>query len=263
MSPVRAIEAFRHLPWRLWMARTPQWWLFPASAAAWCWLYASAGFNLDGGNAMQEICSAPLRPEQFSSVARALLSGWDAWCLMVLAMMLPLLAEAAGNVAFATPHYRRQRAIAVFALGYLLLWLALGGAVRLAVLGLDLLLPGRSGLIADLLPAAGFAIAAAWVWTPQRRAAQLGCSLTVPLRATGWGAERDCLRFGALMGRNCVRTCWAPMAALMLTRHGLAMMALVAALLAYERYFLPHKSRFLGYAWGAIACAWLAALIWR
>lgn len=243
--------------WRVAMARTPQWWVWVISGLSWLWLLGRAGIGWDSNRAMQDICRAPQALNSAASLLAAMAGGFGGWCLMVTAMMFPLLGEAVANTAFATPCYRRQRAIAIFLVGYLALWLMMGAAVRAAVIGLNLLLPVKDNTLAHVLPVIGFGVAAMWVWLPARRRAQLNCGRTIPLRLSGWRAESDCLRYGVIMGWACVRTCWAPMAALMLASHGLGMMALVAGLLAYERFFLPHKSKLLGYAWAGIALALL------
>lgn len=186
------------------------------------------------------------------ALPRALAEGYGGWCLMVLAMMPPLQGEPIRHVAYAAPWYRRQRAIAAFLAGYLLVWLALGIIVQLA-----------AALAADQLafagpsPAAAFALAALWTRHPAGLRARFSCGRTVPLRAVGWRADADCLRFGLLMGKACLLTCWAPMAALALAGHGVGMMLLVAVPLVYERTRLPPRSRAMGYWWAGLSCALL------
>lgn len=211
---------------------------------------------------MGDVCRTTVPIQDSRGAFRAIKEGYGGWCLMILAMMLPLQTEAIRHVAYSIPWYRRKRAIALFLVGYVLLWLFLGVAIRLAGIGVGILLPSLGTNIEPLMPAVGFAIAAAWACHPARLQARFSCGGTIPLRAMGFMAYVDCLRYGLIMGWACLRTCWAPMAALMIAHHGVGMMAMVAGLLIYERTWLPHRSNILGYVWATFSVA-LALVVIR
>ncbi|MBP0594294.1 DUF2182 domain-containing protein [Paraburkholderia sp. LEh10] len=67
----------------------------------------------------------------------------------------------------------------------------------------------------SLMVLIGFGIAAL-PWVPARRRSLIACQTTVLLRADGWRADFDSLRYGMVIGRECLVACWASMAALML-----------------------------------------------
>jgi hypothetical protein len=239
------------------LSYAPQWWMWIVSGLAWLSMIAAEAATrgwLGGGMAepgFQAICYAPRQAAAGLWARAPEVAAWSAgWLFMVAAMMFPLLTEPVRTVAFASPRRRRHRSIVFFLIGYTLLWSGFGLALAAA---LQVVAIGKTASSLPIAAACGFALAAAWVWMPARRLALVACGRTMPLRTLGWRADLDCLHYGVVMGKTCVRTCWAPMAALMLAHHGLAEMALVALLLAYERYFLHHKSKLTGYFWGAAA----------
>jgi Predicted metal-binding integral membrane protein (DUF2182) len=155
------------------------------------------------------------------------------WMLMVAAMMLPLLIYAVRFTAFASLWNRRHRSIAGFLLGYFAPWLLLGivaGALRQA-----------SWTHTYAVPALGFAAAALWQRTAMHRRALRACHRSRPLAPLGWRADRDCLRFGGLIGVACVRTCWPLMLACVFAGHGPIAMAGGMVVGALERW--PYRPR--------------------
>lgn len=244
--------------WHYWLARYPQTWLWLWSGIAWTILIS----RMLAQYRMPDICSST--PQLFS---RQFISMGIDWCLMIIAMMLPLLNEQTQHVASRMPSSMRSTAIQWFLLAYVLQWLLTGLLIYVLAYSTFNALPDLAGQFKwpnagrTALPALGFALAAAWVYSSMRRNAQLACSRTIPMRIHGWGARIDSLHFGILSGNSCLRTCWAPMLALMLAQHGLFLMLLVASLLAYERYFLSYKSRALAFAWASIALAFLLQIL--
>jgi predicted metal-binding membrane protein len=148
------------------------------------------------------------------------------WSLMVAAMMLPLVILPARHVAFRSLWRRRHRAIGGFLIGYIAIWAASG----LAALAILAAMP-ESSMAAIMV----FALAALWQLTPWKQWALRACHRTVPLPPRGWRADLACIRYGALLGRHCVGSCWAGMLASMLTP-SIAAMGIVGAVYAAERY---------------------------
>lgn len=226
----------------------PEWWTLALCLLAWV-LLALPG----GGETWAAISCGPLHDAGASAEASAALRfvsfGWAAgvagWTIMVGAMMLPLVIAPVRRTAFASLWRRRHRAVAGFLLGYGGFWIAAGclGLALLAGLGL-----GASAR--DAAAALAFALAGLWELTPLKRRALSGCHRRIPLRPTGWRADLDCLRYGAMQGCNCFASCWAIMLASMLAAHHLAIMASIALISAAERY-RPRRTQ------GIEAAAWM------
>jgi predicted metal-binding membrane protein len=178
-----------------------------------------------------------------------------AWLAMVVAMMLPLQLDAVRVAAFRSLRRRRQRAAALFVLGYLAPWAALGAAVAW------LRSASWPAAHADAAAAAAFALAALWTLTAARRRALVACHRTVPLAPTGWRADRDCVGYGARVGAACAASCWATMLGCALTGHALLAMVGGAAIAARERlaFRTPHRTVLVATA-GLAAWYALAAL---
>ncbi|MFZ6744381.1 DUF2182 domain-containing protein [Undibacterium sp. JH2W] len=246
--------------WQNWLARYPQTWLWLWSGLAWTILVR----RILAQYRMPDICSSTpqLFGEQFFNMGIS-------WGLMIAAMMLPLLSEQVQHVASRMPSRMRNAAIHWFLLAYILQWLLTGLLVYVLSSSAFTSLSNLADQVAwrakwrSALPTLGFALAAAWVYSPMKRAAQLSCSRTIPMRIQAWGAGVDSMRFGILSANFCLRTCWAPMLALMLAQHGILLMMLVASLLTYERYFLNYRSRALAHAWASMALAFLLLNIFK
>jgi len=89
-------------------------------------------------------------------------------------------------------------------------------------------------------PTIAFVVAALWQLTPVHAFALAGCHRPPLLAATGWRADRDCVRFGAALGWQCVVSCAPLMVACALTGHALICMAGCMALgIAERRSFRP------------------------
>lgn len=203
-------------------AEHPEWWALLLSAAAWL-VMAGDGHAAHGGAHAWALCLAPA-PGEHRGFIDNLQAAWRtgalsavllAWATMTVAMMPPLAVPPIRHVAARSFAMRRDRAIGGFLAGMLGVWL-LAGLVALTALG---------GLPVALLSdkraaAAAFLVASAWQLTPMKRAALLRCHRIVPLAATGWCADRDCLRYGVIHGVDCVASCWAMMLAMAVGTHG-------------------------------------------
>lgn len=138
------------------------------------------------------------------------------WLLMVAAMMLPAVFHKLHAVVISSLWKRRHRAMAGFLAGYFASWL-LVGVMAAAVRQQDW---ARN----ELAVVIAFAIAALWGLTPACRRALVNCHSTRPLAPTGWRADRDCLRFGWVIGTACVASCGPLMLGCALSGHALVAM---------------------------------------
>lgn len=223
-------------PPRVWETH-PEWWVLPASGLGWLVLAGAsqtmglgpAAMSGHGGAGMPEGMLMPkgmTMPTDGPSagVLVALVSGW---LVMVVAMMLPSAVPNIRYVAFASLHARRARAMALFGVGYLLVWLVPAVPAALWHLFHPLPIAVASGL--------GLGLAAVWELTPQKRSALRRCRRTIPIRARGLTADRSCLRFGVVSGGRCVSACGPAMAAVVLADHQLPVVALVTGLMFAQR----------------------------
>ncbi len=203
-------EQVRDVGWRY-----PEWWCLALAAAAWA---ALVGRALVAPSAHHELAWA----EQLA-----------AWLIMVVAMMLPLAAGPLRLTALASLWYRRDRAMAGFAIGFLGPWLAAGALVTAAEAELTRALSART---VAFLACALFACAAIWQLAPVKRRALVSCHQLVPLRPRGWSADRDCVRFGWKIGAACLTSCWLLMLACVFAGHELWAMLAACAIGLAERY---------------------------
>lgn len=171
------------------------------------------------------------------------------WCIMLWAMMPLLLGAPILHIWHSSLTRRRTRAVAVFSIGYGLVWMTMAGP-----LGLTALLAGTA-FGSAALPVT-ILCALAWSASPlhQRllnRAHRLG-----PLSLFGVRADRDCLVFGIEHGLLCAAICWAWMLVpLLADGWHYAAMLLVMVVLLTERLSRPCPPR-----WRALASV---ALGWR
>lgn len=197
--------------------RYPDWWLAALSATAWIGIFAGAATHA-GHHA-----HAPLPFAQELSN----------WLVMVLAMMVPFLLPMFRAAAVSSIWPRRHRAIALALVAYLAPWLAIGIAAAFI----------RTFPIthSPLVPALTFAAAALYISTPLHARALVRCHKRTPLAPDGWRADRDCLRYGATIGKACCTGCWPLMLACALSGHSLIAMITGSAIAYLERRGLrPH-----------------------
>ena len=227
-------------------SRHPEWWVWGLSLLVWGWLAAgqlAASSGRLSASASDGVIYCMPGMVGYSAAGAAVVShGLMNWVLMVIAMMFPLLNEPVRHVAFSVRRSDRGRAVLCFLIGYTLLWTVAG-----VIFGL---LP-----LNRVIGACLFVLAAISIWLPGRGVRMTKCSLTMPIRIHGSGLYADSLRYGLRMGIICIQLCWVPMIALVLSHHNVLLMYLVTVVLLFERYLVPHTSKFSGYAWGAIALA--------
>ena len=162
------------------------------------------------------------------------------WLVMVVAMMFPLVVDSIRNIAARSLWARRHRAIGVFLTGYVSPWLMFGIVASAVLSVLE-----RSWLNFPMVSAVGFGVALVWQMTPAKRRSVVACHRTRPIAPTSWRADRDCLRYGWMVGSSCLVSCWALMLACMLSRHSIPAMVSVTAIGFVERNKARPNQRFV------------------
>jgi len=211
-------------------------WVSALVAAAWI-LVVAHGFG-HGSHAHH----VPLSPPQE-------LAGWLA---MVVAMMVPSLSGNLRDVAQRSYRDRRQRAMVMYLLGYLLVWVLTGLPVivlRAQPWSHDLALAGIA-----------FVLAAVWASTPLRARFVAACHRRIPLASRGRRADASAFTQGTVTAAPCVATCGWMMVGCALTGHRLPPMLLGAVVAWVEAYqFRPDSRPAAGGA--LLLAAWCVAPI--
>jgi predicted metal-binding membrane protein len=209
---MRSIEA-----WREWVDSRPEWWVVAIGLGAWGWIAREGLVRTDG--AMHHGASRG--------------ADFEAWQMMVLAMMLPTLAMKTRDVALRCFEERRHYAMAVFLAGYLAPWSIFGAAA----LALRQWSWTHAGYTLVLL----CAVATAWAVLPLRQRAMMTVYAYAPVIAPdGWDAMRDCATAGVAVGGWCIVSCWPLMLACAASGHDLAPVAVGGAISFIEsRSFRP------------------------
>jgi predicted metal-binding membrane protein len=181
----------------------------------------------------------------------AVTSGMPMWVLMVVAMMGPAALAGLRHTSRNSLCWRRRRAMAQYALGYVAVWTAYG-VVALA-LGSFAWAHGEAALPIVLLAAAGYQ------FTRYKRRALRDCHRATPLPPRGWRAEAAALRFGGSNGAACVGSCWCLMLVMVVASAGMFWWEVaLAAVLTTER-LLERPRRWTRYAGVGLGVAALGA----
>jgi predicted metal-binding membrane protein len=254
-----------------WLAWHPEWPLYPVVTAAWALLARHhlgpmSGHQMTATDPLPGMPPSPDMTHDMAGMAHGAASSAGTvasvatdlthWSLMTVAMMLPLAFPAARHVVVNSFRQRRPRALAVFAVCFVLPWLALGwGLVEVA------------DRFATDVPAAGLAavlllVAALWQVSPWKLEAVLSCSRTVPLPPAGIDADRACAWFGLRQSLRCLAAC-APLMAVMVVAvpgpWGLVAMAAASAFMLAETRSLQRARLVPLLAWPLLLAA---ALTW-
>lgn len=147
---------------------------------------------------------------------------------MTAAMMLPLLADQVRIVAMRSLWSRRQRAMILFAVGYLAAWM-IAGLLLIPILALV--------AASSWIHASAMASALVWHRTGVRRRALRACHRAPHLAPHGRRADADCIVHGVRVGAPCVMACGPWMLA---AGHSWWGMGAVTAILLVERYRPRH-----------------------
>lgn len=150
---------------------------------------------------------------------------WGHWVLMVLAMMLPVAAPHVRLVAMRSLWSRRHRAVVVFLLGYVAVWLVVGAVLLAVLVALGMEHLDGAWLVGILL------VAAAWQVSRPRRRVLRRCRAIRLGAAAGIAADLNCARAGLGSGLRCMVTCWPAMLAMAVSHSLLLMVGLLAVML--------------------------------
>jgi predicted metal-binding membrane protein len=155
------------------------------------------------------------------------------WATMAMAMMLPATLPMLRAIAQTSLWQRRYRAPAIFLLGYLLVWVALGwGAIGVwSLLGPRLSLEPTSASAVVLL------LGAAWQLTVWDARFVKGTHRELSLPPHGWAADISAARFGVYHAGQCVGCCWLLMLS-MVPGHGWGLMVGATAISSWQRLAL-------------------------
>jgi predicted metal-binding membrane protein len=176
----------------------PQWWIIALGVLAWVPLVRQPSLRIGPSH------------HHDASVTAELLS----WVIMVMAMMLPILAIKGRDVAVRSFAARRDRAIGLFLIGYLVPWLAFG------VLPALIVLVSTSDSRWPMVVA--FAGATLWAILPIReRGMLMSYGYTPVIAPAGAEADRDCVRAGLAVGAWCLVSCGPLMLACAISGHQL------------------------------------------
>lgn len=182
------------------------------------------GTSNPGIAAHQSVTSGP-------GSAPTFLLSFGLWVLMATAMMLPTALPAARFISLNGKWKRRQRGPALFAVGYLAVWSAVGVLLLSAVW---LIGPKATG---PLAVAGALAIAAVWESTRWKRLCLRACHRLRSLPPDGWRADRAAVREGIRNGVWCTGSCGPMMLPMVLAPHsvGLWLMLFLSALVWGEK----------------------------
>ena len=176
------------------------------------------------------------------------------WVMMATAMMLPTALPVARSISLNGKWKRRQRGPALFAVGYLAVWSAVGALLLSAVwLAVWLIGPKATGPLAI---SGALAIAAAWESTRWKRLCLRACHRLRSLPPDGWRADRASVREGIRNGVWCTGSCGPMMVAMALAPHsvGLSLMLFLSAVVWAEK-LLTRAVVYLGLAATVLAIA--------
>lgn len=263
------VAAWRRLSIAL--AWRPEWPIAALVGIAWL-LLALLSFQGDATHAAHASSSTPTA----GLLMRWLMSWLMSWVLMSFAMMMPATLPAVRHVALNSIDARRARAMTVYVVAYLAVWVLFGLiAFALIEVGrMPLLLalalppspmtpPLSAAATSDrVLLAILLAIATAWQLTRIKRRAVGACKRTVPLPPYGLRADRACARFGVMQAWRCIMACWPLMLLMAALPHPhplLPMLVLTAIVLLEER--APTRDRLIIPIAGLLAAATVAAAL--
>jgi predicted metal-binding membrane protein len=153
------------------------------------------------------------------------------WSLMAIAMMVPVALPALQFTALNSLRFRRGRAMLMFLIAYIAIWIAFG---IIALTG-DRLIRAGLGVSEIVLLAYALVLAAFWQVSGPKRRALIACGRSVPLRPTGIRADISCARYGLQQAWRCLRSCWALMLVMVAAGPaGLVWMVGLSVLIAVE-----------------------------
>jgi predicted metal-binding membrane protein len=184
------------------------------------------------------------------------------WSIMMVAMMLPSVAPVILLFAGVTRRRRQQGVlaapVAVFVLGYLLVWVgfAIVAALGQSLLHSAALLSPTMASSSPLLGGALLIVAGAYQWLPAKGACLSHCRSPLGFFSLEWReGSTGALVMGLRHGSYCVGCCWALMALLFVAGvMNLLWVAVIAVFVLAEK--VVPNGRLLGRITGALLVVW-------
>lgn len=250
---------------RVFFALNPEWWVWVFCLFIWSLLLSvevfvhspestyvrvltcsHLGFSESDMGLLKE---GALQPSFLSVFGQSLIS----WVIMIFAMMFPLLRKSIRHVAISVRKKDREFGVTFFLVGYTVVWM-IGGILYVSIPFLFERIPNIPSMNLSLVLSAVLLIVVALKsWHPSREVVMMQCEVTIPIRIFGWSFVKDAFRYGLKIGWACFKMCWLAMLALVIAHHSLLLMAVFSIIVLTERYFVPHNSRLVGYAWMTLA----------
>ena len=187
------------------------------------------------------------------------------WALMMVAMMLP----SALPMLLVFERFQRSRsasaalATALFAGGYVLVWIGFSAAATLAQWALQesALLSADMALTSTRAAAAAFIAAGAWQFAPLKRSCLDACRSPLGFLSAHWReGTRGALLMGLQHGAFCLGCCWLLMALLFVGGVMNLLWIVPVALFVLIEKCVPGGER-VGKVGGALLVAWGAAAL--
>ena len=205
-----------------------------------------------GGMGMGDMAASGMAAADWSFAAAATFLA--AWSVMMVAMMLP--ATAPMLLLFTTVQARRRGQATfvptwVFAAGYLLVWVAIGGLVY-ALVQFVSDLAGRLGASeretwAPVALGLTLVLAGLYQFTPLKRVCLRHCRSPFGFLAAHWREGYvGALRMGVWHGAYCVGCCWALFAVLVAAGVMSLAWMLLLTLVVFAEKVVPHGRRTAG-----------------
>jgi predicted metal-binding membrane protein len=205
------------------------------SAIAWVMLLVNPGSIISLAHCPVTDSGASMASFQMLLAMNPMSSMAAGWGLMLVAMMSPTLIAPIGHILERSFRRRRARSVALFILGYAVIWMIAGGVLITSKLLMSLLAPQ------SYLPAAVVGlIAFIWQCSPAKQRCLNRGHNHRELAAFGIAADLDAFRFGITHAIWCVGSCWVLMLFPMLLSDGhFAAMAAVTFIMISERLEPP------------------------
>jgi predicted metal-binding membrane protein len=185
--------------------------------------------GMPGMTSVQHAQSMYRLPDDVTVAAVGALFGM--WLLMLAAMMTPLLIAPLRHLVARSLPRRRPRAVALFLMGHVAVWVPAGVVLLVAA---ELL--GRSDVAAAIVLGVGVL----WQVTPLKQRSLNRHHAQPPIAAFGRRADADAFRFGATHAFWCVGSCWALMLLpLVVVHEQVLVMAAVTVWLWAEQFDKP------------------------
>jgi predicted metal-binding membrane protein len=189
----------------------------------------TVGMSQSGGSGTQMMTHDVISP-------RSILVAVMMWAAM-LAVMAPFIGPNVRFISLRSPTNQRRRVAVDVVSGWLMAWCTAAVVLAVTVPVMTQVLGERSMLVVV------FAVAAVWQFTATKRSAIAACHRTCAPPLDPRESHTICRAFGVTLGRHCVANCWVLMAAMIVARHSVLVVAPLMWVSWYERFSRPHHDQ--------------------